>query len=91
MADGPPSCTCFPAFYPPLRCSSVAVRLVYGFMTSMACGYAPNSSGCHAWPWALNSDDQFWLVIVPGLLVGTLLVFAWAPWAARNKARKRRD
>ena len=58
--------------------------LLYGFMTSLACGYAPNSSGCRAWPWELNGDDQFWLVILPALIVGTLLVFARL---TRNKAR----
>ncbi|MDT8760996.1 hypothetical protein MZO42_20040 [Sphingomonas psychrotolerans] len=55
--------------------------LLYGFLTSMACGYAPNSSGCRG---ELNGDDQFWLVILPALVVGTLLVFARL---ARNKAR----
>jgi hypothetical protein len=59
--------------------------LLYGFMTSMACGYAPNSSGCRG---ELNGDDQFWLVVLPGGMVVTLLALGWL---ARSKARQRRD
>ena len=62
--------------------------LIYGFMTSMACGYAPNSSGCGGLPWELNSEDQFWLVFLPGGMVVTLLALGWL---ARSKARLRRD
>jgi hypothetical protein len=62
--------------------------LIYGFLTSMACGYAPNSSGCRGLPWELNSDDRFWLVVLPGGVVVTLLALGWL---ARGKARQRRD
>jgi Mn2+/Fe2+ NRAMP family transporter len=46
--------------------------LIYGFVTSLACGHAPGAASCHAAPWSLASDDRFWLVVLPGAIVATL-------------------
>lgn len=59
--------------------------LVYGYVTSQACGYAPGSTGCHAAPWDLGSDDRFWLVGLPGSMVATLTVLGLL---ARRKANR---
>jgi len=58
--------------------------LVYGFVTSLACGYAPGAGSCHAAPWELGGDDRFWLVELPGFLVASLIVLALL---ARRKGR----
>jgi hypothetical protein len=53
--------------------------LFYGYVTSLACGYVPGSSGCHAWPWELGRDDRLWLVQLPsGLVVVLLSLGIWA-------------
>lgn len=50
--------------------------LVYGYATSLACGYASRAAGCSAAPWDLGSDDYFWLVGLPGSIAVTLIVLA---------------
>jgi hypothetical protein len=61
--------------------ASVAV-LFYGYVTSLACGYAPGASGCRAWPWELGHDDRLWLVQLPAGIVIALL--ALAIWTLRK-------
>ena len=59
---------------------AVLAFLVSSFARSMACGYAPNSTGCRAaWPWEMNGDDRWWLfelplLIVLGLVAGAVLL-----------------
>jgi hypothetical protein len=62
--------------------------LIYLFVTSLACGYAPNSSGCHAFPWELRDDDRFWLV---GLPIGIVVALVALGRLARARARQSRD
>jgi Mn2+/Fe2+ NRAMP family transporter len=62
--------------------------LIYGFLTSVACGYAPGGSGCRALPWELGDDERFLLVGLPTLIVVALLALAGL---ARKKARQSRD
>jgi Mn2+/Fe2+ NRAMP family transporter len=59
--------------------------LIYGFVTSLACGYAPGAASCHAAPWDLGGDDRFWLVGLPGSIVASLIVLALL---ARRKASR---
>jgi len=62
--------------------------LIYSYLTSLARGYAPNSSGCRALPWELQGEERFWLVGLPISIVVALVALARL---ARNKARQRGD
>jgi len=62
--------------------------LGYGFLTSLACGYAPSADGCHGYPWQLNSDDQLWLVKIPAILIICLVA---GGVIARRQARRGAD
>lgn len=62
--------------------------LVYGYVTSLACGYAPGAASYHAAPWDLGSDDRFWLVGMPACIVAPLIVLALL---ARRKAIPRQE
>lgn len=62
--------------------------LVYGYVTSMACGYAPSSAACHAAPADLASDDRFWLVGLPGGIVSVLVVLALLARRQANRGKK---
>lgn len=63
---------------------AIPAVLFYFYLTSLACGYAPRATGCHAWPWELGSDDRLWLVQLPTGIV--LVLLALAIWTHR-KAR----
>jgi len=54
----------------------VVAIVAYRFMTNLACGYAPRSSGCRGWPWELGSDDRLWLVQFPSGTVVALIAAA---------------
>lgn len=58
--------------------------LAYLYLTSLACGYAPGASACHASLWELGSDDRLFLVELPGCIVAILIACAIL---ARRKAR----
>ncbi|MEJ5976795.1 hypothetical protein WG901_09130 [Novosphingobium sp. PS1R-30] len=58
--------------------------LAYLYLTSLACGYAPSASSCHALPWDLSPDDRFWLVGLPMAIVAGLTGLAWL---ARRRSR----
>ena len=59
--------------------------LLYGYMASLACGYAPSAASCRAAPWELGRDDHFWLVALPSGIVG--VVTALAILARRRSSR----
>lgn len=62
--------------------------LAYGYLTSLACGYAPRASSCHASPGELGSDDRFWLIGLPSGMVTILVV---SGIITRRKAQQKRD
>jgi len=65
--------------------------VIYGALTNLTCGYAPNASGCQALPWELGSDDRFWLVGVPSGIVVTLVALAALAWRRSYRTGNRRD
>jgi hypothetical protein len=62
--------------------------LIYGYVTSLACGYAPGAAGCHAAPWDLGSDDYFWLVSLPGSIAMILIVLALLAHRKANRDKR---
>lgn len=65
--------------------------LLYAYLTNLACGYAPNASGCHARPWELGSDDRFWLVGLPASIVASLVAIAVVMRRKADRSGGRRD
>lgn len=60
--------------------------LVYGYAVNLACGYAPNASGCRGAPWALDDDDRFWLLGLPACIIAILTLLALV--ARRRRSRE---
>lgn len=61
--------------------------LLFIMASSLACGYAPRSTGCTSLPWELQGDDRFWLVSLP---LGIVLALLGLGTLARRKAQARR-